>query len=159
MPTDWEQFLAKRYVNKRQIYRPSTNIKMVITHILLFMVVAGICSWLIFSFLSSVSLAHLLPNKLMYLYENYALLFFMIIYCIVCGFGILFSLKFVLIGFIRLYQHYAPDEIRRRCLFMPTCSEYTIIAVRKYGVVTGLYKSYIRLFYRCKGNIYMIDYP
>jgi putative component of membrane protein insertase Oxa1/YidC/SpoIIIJ protein YidD len=71
----------------------------------------------------------------------------------------LICFKYAVIGIVKLYQHYAPDEIRRRCLFMPTCSEYTIMAVRKYGCIVGLYKSFFRLFYRCSGIIYMIDYP
>ncbi|MDO4363209.1 MAG: membrane protein insertion efficiency factor YidD [Clostridia bacterium] len=62
-------------------------------------------------------------------------------------------------GCIKLYQHYAPEEIRRRCLFKPTCSEYAILAIKKYGLIIGLVKTYNRLFKKCKGNIYRIDYP
>ncbi|OGL42988.1 MAG: hypothetical protein A2161_04650 [Candidatus Schekmanbacteria bacterium RBG_13_48_7] len=67
--------------------------------------------------------------------------------------------KIVVIYSVRLYQHYAKEELRRRCLFKPTCSEYLILAVQKLGVIKGLYKGYIRLFKRCRGNIYKIDYP
>ena len=71
----------------------------------------------------------------------------------------IFCVKAAIIGAIRLYQRYAPDDIRRRCLFKPTCSEYAILAIEKYGVIIGLIKSYIRLFKKCRGNIYRIDYP
>ena len=73
--------------------------------------------------------------------------------------GSLFALKPAIIGAVRLYQRYAPEEIRRRCLFKPTCSEYTILAIQKYGVIKGLYKAYIRVFKKCKGRIYRIDEP
>ena len=34
-----------------------------------------------------------------------------------------------------------------------------ILAIEKYGVIIGLIKAYIRLFKKCRGNIYRIDYP
>lgn len=73
--------------------------------------------------------------------------------------GGLIALKSAVIGAVRLYQRYAPENIRRRCLFKPTCSEYAILAVQKYGVIRGLYKTYVRLFKKCKGRIYMVDEP
>jgi putative component of membrane protein insertase Oxa1/YidC/SpoIIIJ protein YidD len=42
---------------------------------------------------------------------------------------------------------------------MPTCSEYAILALRKYGVIVGLYRIYIRLAKTCRGNVYRTDYP
>jgi putative component of membrane protein insertase Oxa1/YidC/SpoIIIJ protein YidD len=70
-----------------------------------------------------------------------------------------FCLKYGIIGSIRLYQRYAPEDIRRKCLFMPTCSEYAIMAVRKYGSIIGLCKTFYRLVFLCRGNIYRIHYP
>ena len=37
--------------------------------------------------------------------------------------------------------------------------EYAILALKKYGLVKGLYKIYIRLFKTCRGIEYGIDYP
>ncbi|NDV45465.1 membrane protein insertion efficiency factor YidD [Paludibacter sp. 221] len=68
-------------------------------------------------------------------------------------------LKRILILIIELYQHYAPEEMRRKCLLMPTCSEYALLALQKHGVIKGLYKTYIRLTKKCKGETYYIDYP
>ncbi|KAA5217934.1 membrane protein insertion efficiency factor YidD [Bacteroides finegoldii] len=65
----------------------------------------------------------------------------------------------MLIGIVKLYQRYAPEETRRKCLYKPTCSEYAILALKKYGLVKGLYKIYIRLFKTCRGIEYGIDYP
>ena len=56
--------------------------------------------------------------------------------------------KHALIWFIHVYQHYAPDEIRLKCVFEPSCSEYMILAVQKYGVMKGVIKGADRLL-RC----------
>lgn len=78
---------------------------------------------------------------------------------VVNGVGFVVCLRSALIGLIRLYQRYAPEDVRRRCLFMPTCSEYAIIALQKHGVVIGLVMILDRLWYRCRGSIYRIDFP
>lgn len=58
---------------------------------------------------------------------------------------------------IRKYQTYlSPDTgffrkiglTKHVCAFYPTCSEYTIQAVEKYGVFKGLYKGLLRIL-RC----------
>ena len=64
-----------------------------------------------------------------------------------------------MIGAIKLYQHYADEDVRRRCVCKPTCSEYAIIVLKKYGVLIGIYKIYIRLFKTCYGTVYKIDEP
>lgn len=69
------------------------------------------------------------------------------------------ALRWFLIDCIKLYQHYASDDVRGRCIMMPRCSEFAILALRKYGLVIGLYLTYLRVFKRCKGNIYRIEYP
>src|SRR5437588_696562 len=42
-----------------------------------------------------------------------------------------------LIGFVRLYQMFLSPIFGRQCRFQPTCSNYFIQAVRKYGAVSG----------------------
>jgi putative component of membrane protein insertase Oxa1/YidC/SpoIIIJ protein YidD len=78
-----------------------------------------------------------------------------------CGSVIAFALyaKKLLITAVELYQHYAPEDVRRRCILMPTCSEYAILALRKYNVIKGLYKIYLRLTRTCRGGDYRMDYP
>jgi len=73
-----------------------------------------------------------------------------IVYCI--------CLKKICILIIEIYQHYASDEVRRRCSLMPSCSEYALLALQKYNVFKALYKTFIRLNSKCNG-IYKIDYP
>ena len=66
-------------------------------------------------------------------------------------------LKRAIVWFVHLYQHCAPDSIRLRCVFEPSCSEYMILAVYKYGAFIGLFKGIKRLL-RCHppGGV---DYP
>ncbi len=49
---------------------------------------------------------------------------------------------------ILLYQKYAPEKMRRACVFVPTCSEYMSLAIKKYGLLRGLIKGVKRLL-RC----------
>jgi len=159
MPTEWEQDVAEIYVNWRQLVRPNTNIKTVLISVLLFMLATAAFTWLAHYVFITVGIFACLPLNAQDFYSMHPFLSVFILCAVVILVEIFFCFKYAVIGVIKLYQHYAPEEIRRRCLFMPTCSEYTIMAVRKYGSIIGLLKSYFRLFYRCRGNIYMIDYP
>jgi len=55
--------------------------------------------------------------------------------------------NFVII-FIRLYQRFISPLTGPTCRFYPTCSNYTLQAVQKYGVWKGLYLGLRRLL-RC----------
>ncbi len=64
-------------------------------------------------------------------------------------------MKKIVIYIIKKYQQiFSPDTgvLRRTtaptCSFYPTCSQYTIEAVEKYGVTKGLYKGFRRVL-RC----------
>jgi len=54
-------------------------------------------------------------------------------------------MKIILIKLIRLYQKYISPKIPNTCKFRPTCSQYAIDAIEKYGVLKGIIKSIIRL--------------
>lgn len=56
--------------------------------------------------------------------------------------------KRAIIWLVHLYQHYAPAEVRLKCVYEPSCSEYMIMAIKKYGVFRGLFKGADRLL-RC----------
>ena len=149
MPTEWEQDVADRYVNDRLLVRPDTNIAKAILSVLLFLLTIGV---LVLCFYNC---RYLFPSDVQNFCDEHPVLLFAIVFFV----GLLFCFKYAVIGAIKLYQYYAPEEIRRRCLFMPTCSEYAILAIRKYGGVIGLCKTYFRLVYLCRGNIYRINYP
>jgi len=47
-------------------------------------------------------------------------------------------MKKVMIRMIRFYQKYlSPLKIRTHCIYTPTCSQYAIEALEKYGVFKG----------------------
>jgi putative membrane protein insertion efficiency factor len=71
---------------------------------------------------------------------------------------IILTSKKNIINLILLYQKYAPEKIRMSCLFEPTCSEYMILAIKKYGIIKGIYKGIKRLL-RCHSPNGGIDYP
>jgi len=68
------------------------------------------------------------------------------------------SLKRILIFAVTLYQIKASDEVRLRCNFTPSCSEYMILSLNKYGVICGTYKGIKRLL-RCRLPNGGEDYP
>lgn len=49
---------------------------------------------------------------------------------------------------VRIYQRYAPDSLRNKCRYEPSCSQYMVLAVNKYGVIRGVGKG-IRRLQRC----------
>ncbi|MGY9042129.1 MAG: membrane protein insertion efficiency factor YidD [Alphaproteobacteria bacterium] len=63
-------------------------------------------------------------------------------------------MKALLIFLIRIYQKYftkyTPD-----CIYKPSCSEYAVIALQKYGLIKG-YKKIRNRFNRCDmGHIHL----
>jgi putative membrane protein insertion efficiency factor len=56
--------------------------------------------------------------------------------------------KSVLIALIRGYQLAVSPLLPPSCRFTPTCSEYTMEAIKKYGAVRGSYLGARRLL-RC----------
>lgn len=46
-------------------------------------------------------------------------------------------MKFLLLGLIRFYQYAISPLLPPRCRFRPTCSQYAVLAVQKFGVVKG----------------------
>ncbi|MBQ2614714.1 MAG: membrane protein insertion efficiency factor YidD [Clostridia bacterium] len=65
-------------------------------------------------------------------------------------------MKTLLIRLIRLYQTRISPLKKPCCRFYPTCSEYAILAIQKYGAVKGCLKAIWRIL-RCnpfgKGGI------
>jgi hypothetical protein len=57
-------------------------------------------------------------------------------------------LALVLILFVQAYQLILRPVLPSVCRFTPSCSEYFILAVRKYGPVRGASKGMTRIF-RC----------
>ncbi|HBF3624065.1 MULTISPECIES: membrane protein insertion efficiency factor YidD [Clostridium] len=54
-----------------------------------------------------------------------------------------------LIMLVRGYQKFlSPLKIRTHCIYTPTCSQYAIEALRKYGALKGIWLSCKRIL-RC----------
>ena len=49
---------------------------------------------------------------------------------------------------IRGYQRLVSPLFQARCIYYPTCSEYSLMALEKYGLLRGSYKSLKRIL-RC----------
>jgi putative membrane protein insertion efficiency factor len=56
--------------------------------------------------------------------------------------------SWLLIAAVRLYQWTLSPLVGRQCRFTPTCSNYMIQAVTKYGAVVGFLKGVWRIL-RC----------
>jgi putative membrane protein insertion efficiency factor len=52
------------------------------------------------------------------------------------------------IGLIKLYRLFVSPWLGRQCRYLPTCSEYTEEAIRKYGLWAGSWIGFAR-FQRC----------
>jgi len=139
IPGEAEQNEAWEYVCKRELERPDINVIRIIIYAVLFICAVVVCTFFTSFLFRNIHAGLLLPG--------YTIL------------GLALFSKRIIICLVRLYQCYAPERIRRKCLFKPTCSEYMIMALEKYGLFKGLYKSIYRLFFKCKGFHYSIDYP
>ena len=66
-------------------------------------------------------------------------------------------MKQLLLTLIDLYQRWISPAFPGKCRFRPTCSQYAIEAIRKYGAFRGSYLA-LRRILRChpfyKGDYY-----
>ncbi len=142
-PSKQEQEHVRKYVLERPLIRPP------ITYFRAFLLF----------FIIGV-LAIVISNALYFIFELFGLsinktFFFSLFYIFLF---LIFSRRIGILC-IKLYQHYAKEAVRRRCLLKPTCSEFAIIVIKKYGLLIGGIKIWIRLKYKCRGNVYYIDEP
>lgn len=138
----YEQEALIDYCINRKLIRPKTNIITATKYL----IVLELTTLLIVSFVAKL----LVFVGFSY---NFTLLHFFVSVVLILMFFKRFSILL-----IELYQHYASEEKRRKCTLKPSCSEYAVIALNKYGIFKALKKISIRLFITCNG-IYGIDYP
>ena len=69
-------------------------------------------------------------------------------------------MKKIFVSLIKIYQKIISPLFPPSCRYYPTCSEYSVQAIKKYGVFKGLIKSIWRIL-RCnpfsKGGYDPID--
>ena len=54
----------------------------------------------------------------------------------------------LIIALVHFYQHYLSPMMGPHCRYLPTCSEYMVQAVARYGAVRGLWLG-IKRICRC----------
>ncbi|MDD6793968.1 MAG: membrane protein insertion efficiency factor YidD [Clostridiaceae bacterium] len=57
-------------------------------------------------------------------------------------------MKKILIGLIKFYRKQISPMSPPKCKYIPTCSQYAIEAIEKYGVIKGGFKALWRIL-RC----------
>ncbi len=124
---------------KRHLERPKINWMIILLHIFFAIIFVIVTIKIFLYFEASPITAFTVSFIILFLY-------------------LLMSLKKILICFVHIYQHFAPDSIRMKCRFEPSCSQYMIMALEKHGVVKGLLLGLRRLC-RCRVGNGGYDYP
>lgn len=57
-------------------------------------------------------------------------------------------MRYLLLGLIRFYQYAISSLLPPRCRYSPTCSQYAVLALQKYGVFKGSWLA-IKRICRC----------
>lgn len=136
----FKQKELEKIVKNRQLKRPKTNW----IHITIFSVILVVICIAI-GFVLCFIPVHIVLKILIY---------------ILCYLLFLeFYLRFFFVQIVKCYQHYAKEETRRRCMCIPSCSEYAIAVLKKYELIIALKKIHHRLFKVCRGEEYIIDQP
>ena len=141
--------MGERYVElDRPMLRPDVSIKKTLALLLFYEIVLVAISLLIASGLKklfSIGLAYIWVAVLVNFILSVAF--------------IILTLKNVIIKTVLIYQRYASYSVRERCTMIPSCSEYMILAVKKYGAVKGLFKGIGRLRRCGKACEHIEDWP
>lgn len=136
-----EQETVRSYVLKKSLQRPKTNFFSIFSILLFYCLFCGILSFLFLRYFPASFRLRVL----------FALLIWVIVFCVIA--------RRFLIKIVECYQHYAKESTRRKCLCMPTCSEYAIEVLKKDFLLVALFKIRKRLFVTCKNGLYKIDPP
>lgn len=136
----FKQKKIEEIVLNRKLNRPKTNCLLITIYVLGFCLICSAIAIGIFN----------IP-----IFWVYKIVIYIISYLLFLE----FYLRFLFIQFVKCYQHYAKDETRRRCLCVPSCSEYAILALKKHELIHALILIHHRLFKVCLGEEYIIDYP
>ena len=55
-------------------------------------------------------------------------------------------LTYILIKLIKFYSFFISPMLGNSCRYSPSCSEYSIEALKEFGLIKGIFKSFIRIF-------------
>ena len=136
-----KQRKLEEIVSQRQLVRPNTkkwHVALLFSLAALLLVCAGILSFLLQ--ISAISRILLFLLLLFTIFELYV--------------------RFCLLQLVKCYQRCAKEETRRRCMCVPSCSEYAALCLKMvFPLVVALIKIRIRLYKTCKGEDYKLDFP
>lgn len=130
-------FTTKKEPPYNPLRRPKISYKKPIILALIYLVILIIC----------VLLTHNCQT-----YRSVAVCVFWSMICLI-AFG-----KKAAIWLVHFYQNKASNKTRLKCVFEPSCSEYMILSIKKYGLIIGVFKGIKRLF-RCHPPNGGKDYP
>lgn len=136
---------VRHFQSDRVITRPELHLKRVLISVAAVLIAAALCG---------------ITAKLVFNRVNaeksgtYALLIALVVPVAVVA----VKLKSVLVWLVLLYQRLAPERVRKKCVFTPSCSEYMILSIEKYGAIKGVIKGIKRLK-RCHLPNHGEDYP
>ena len=68
-------------------------------------------------------------------------------------------MKKLILASIKFYQKFISPFLGKRCRFYPTCSEYSTLAIKKYGLSKGSFLSIKRLLKCHPWHPGGIDFP
>ena len=140
MPSLKEQEAVAWYVLERPLVRPNTSYRKAAFYVSLFLAVNSGITILLYYLFRWLGVSSFLPQVIWAFYSEHHIAFVILLTLLQFLVGGIIVLKPMMIGAIRLYQRYAPESVRRRCLFKPTCSEYAILAINtKIKSVTSEY--------------------
>lgn len=146
---------------KSMIVRPKIRWKSVATRLIISLSADLLITFLFINIACSLKIENHIKNfvKIVkYIYfipvDNYYVQVFLLL--MLCS--IIIHLKSIMIFIVRLYQLWAPEMMRNSCLFTPSCSEYMILAIEKYGCIKGFIKG-VKRIRRCHTPNGGIDYP
>ena len=55
------------------------------------------------------------------------------------------SMTSLVVKAIQIYQRFGPYVLPRSCRFYPSCSQYALESIQKYGLLRGIWRSLLRL--------------
>lgn len=134
------------FVLQRKLFRPKIRIKVVVFKIIITLIISAILG---------------ISAKIVIKKANVGFFSTLAGWLVSCSFLLILfivKLKKIIIWSVLFYQKVASDKVRNRCVFTPSCSEYMILSVKKYGAIKGVIKGIKRLK-RCRLPNFGEDYP
>jgi uncharacterized protein len=53
--------------------------------------------------------------------------------------------KIFILKIIKFYQNYISPNLGNNCRFYPSCSEYSYVSIKKFGIIKGSFKGIKRI--------------